>query len=298
MNKENNNTNPDNNPTNNSQDPCVEGLDIEAEVDKLVQDTEHDTNNNYMSEPTLNSELILRNNRLKLEANPDLFNTDSLDELIELRKKYEKLDQDDSSGLQKIKRDIRNRIRDISTTTYVYRDDNIFGGMIMQLINNIATRPNFSGYSYLNDMKSLATEHILKYTWKFDSYRQSKISGQYISAFTYISTIVFNAFVATIKKQNKEAEKIKKDFLETQKLFHREPNSSTYGEDHSEIEKTVVITNIKKKLFNEIEKIPLDCKDILVKVPNDYNIDMREYIMITQYSTKHEINLSISRIED
>lgn len=272
--------------------------DIEIDED-LVKET-FNTNKNashYMSEPTLNSELILRNNRLKLDKDKKLFNDEHLEELLELRAEYERLDQDDSSGLQKIKRDIRNRIRDLSSLTYIKRDDNIFGSMAIQVMNNIATRPNFSGYSYLNEMKSLATEHILKYTWKFDSYRQSKISGQYISAFTYISTIIFNAFVATINKQNKEAEKIKQDFLENQRLFHRDPNQSTYGEDHSSVQKTVTIINIKKKLFNEIEKIALDCDDIMVMIPEDYVIEMKEYIMITQYSEKNKVNMSISRIK-
>jgi len=256
------------------------------------------TVSHYLSEPTLNSELILRNNRLKLEKDKSLYNDEHLEKLLELRAEYERLDQDTSSGLQKIKREIRNEIRDLSSKTYVYRDDNIFGAMVLQIMNNIATRPNFSGYSYLNEMKSLATEHILKYTWKFDSYKQSKITGQYISAFTYISTIIFNAFVATINKQNKEAEKIKQDFLETQKLFHREPNQSTYQKDHSEFEKTVKIVNIPKKLINEIEKIPLDAEDIMVKIPEDYVIEMKEYIMITQYSNKNNINLSITRIKE
>lgn len=273
--------------------------DIEIDED-LVKET-FNTNKNashYMSEPTLNSELILRNNRLKLDKDKKLFNDEHLEELLELRAEYERLDQDDSSGLQKIKRDIRNKIRDLSSLTYIKRDDNIFGSMAIQVMNNIATRPNFSGYSYLNEMKSLATEHILKYTWKFDSYRQSKISGQYISAFTYISTIIFNAFVATINKQNKEAEKIKQDFLENQRLFHRDPNQSTYGEDHSSVQKTVTIINIKKKLFNEIEKIALDCDDIMVMIPEDYVIEMKEYIMITQYSEKNKVNMSISRIKN
>lgn len=269
---------------------------IEVDEDFVKADLNKDKiTAHYMSEPTINSELILRNNRLKLEKDASLYNDEHLEKVLELRAEYERLDQDDSSGLQKIKRDIRNEIRDLSTKTFVERDDNIFGSMALQIMNNIATRPNFSGYSYLNEMKSLATEHILKYTWKFDSYRQSQISGQFISAFTYISTIVFNAFVATINKQSKEAEKIKKDFMENQKLFHRDPNQSTFGEDHSEVEKVVTIINIKKKLITEIEQIPLDATDILVKYPPEYKIDMKEYIQITQYGEKHELNLSLVR---
>jgi hypothetical protein len=245
----------------------------------------------YLSEPSLNSELILVNNAKKLKDNPKLFNDTHLDEIMKLRDEYEKLNL--LPGLQKKKRKIRNKIRDLSSKTYVYRDTDIFGEMILNMMDNILKRPNFSNYSFKNEMKSLATEHILKYTWKFDSYRQSEISGQYASAFTYLSTIIFNAFIATINKHNKENEKAKQDFLETQKLFHLDPKRSTYGEDYSTPKKEVHIRNINEDLFTEIQKIPLDEKDILIKYPKDYLITLEEYEKITKYSEENNINLVI-----
>ena len=169
----------------------------------------------YISEPSLNSELILINNRKKLEEDPSLYNDEYLEEIEELRKKFEELDQEPGNQIEK--RRIRNRIRDLSSKTYVYRDKNIFGEMIILLLDKLLTRPNFSSYNFKNDMKMLAIEHILKYTWRFDSYRQSEITGQYISAFTYITTIAFNAFVATINKFNREKEKSEELFVNTAK---------------------------------------------------------------------------------
>jgi len=224
------------------------------------------------------------------------YNGKYLPEIMDLRAQYEKLDADDSPGLQKIKRDIRNKIRDLSKITYIKRDKNIFGGMVLSVMNGIVTRPNFSGYSYRQEMKSLATEHIFKYTWRFASYKQSQISGQFVSAFTYISTIIFNAYVATINKQNDEFKKIKKDFLETQKLIHREPNKSSYGKDASTIDKEVNISIINSSLFNEIKKVILDCDDILIKYPSDYNINMDEYKQISDYISENNINISLIRI--
>jgi len=250
----------------------------------------------YLSEPTINSELILKNNRDKLKKDPSLLNEEHIEEIEALRAEYEELDNDDSPGLQKTKRDIRNRIRDLSSATFTDRDPSIFGGMALKIIDNMATRPNFSRYSYLDEMKSLASTHIVKYTWRFDSYRQSKITGQYVSAFTYISTIVFRAFLAVINKQKEEYEKAKEDFLETQKLFHRDPNCSTYIPDHSEIGKTVTFVNIEETLLDEIHKIILDVDDIMVRYPEEYKINMDEYIQITQFSKKENINLSLVRI--
>ena len=248
----------------------------------------------YISEPSLNSELILINNRKLLEKDKSLYNDKYLARIEELRKEYEKYDsKDNAQGLQKIKRDIRNEIRDLSVKTYVYRDKDIFGDMIISIIDNILKRPNFSGYNYKNEMKSLAIEHILKYTWKFDPYQKSEISKQYVSAFTYISTIAFNAFVATINKFNKENNKVKEDFLETQKLFHREPNTSKYGKDFSEIEKVVIFHLDNSSLFENIQKITLDVNDIQIKIPKSYHISIEEYNKIADYSKNTGKNFSI-----
>ena len=251
----------------------------------------------YIIEPEINSELILRNNSKKLDKDETLLNEEHILEIENLREQYILLDQDDSRGLQKKKRDIRNRIRDLSTKTFIHRDPNIFGSMITEMMDKILTRPNFSGYSYKDEMKSLATEHILKYSWKFDSYRQSEISGQFISAFTYISTIIFNAFVATINKQNKELQKAKEDFTETQKLLHKEVHTSTYGEDYTVPKKEVVFQNIEGTLFDLIKQITLDEDDILVKYCYNYLITIEEYNKITDYTKDKNICLSLIRMD-
>jgi len=223
------------------------------------------------------------------------YNDKYIQEIETLRDEYSELERSIEKGLQKKKRYIRDRIKDLSSATFVYRDPNIFGEMILIIINNILTRPNFSRYSYKNEMKSLAIEHILKYTWRFAPYKQSKISGQYVSAFTYISTISFNAFVATINSQNKEAKKSKEEFLETQKFKYSTIRSSNIIPDHSEIEKKVRLVNIENRLIDEIKKIPLDQKDILVEYPKNYRIDMNEYKELTEFSKENDLNLSLVR---
>jgi len=257
---------------------------------------------NYLSEPSLNSELILVNNAKKLRENPELYNDEYLDEIMQLRFMYEDLDQlPDAKGLQKEKRLLRDNIRDLSSKTYIERDGNIFGEMIMNIMDRLLTRPNFVNYNYKNEMKSLATEHILKYTWKFDPYQQSKISGQYVSAFTYITTIAFNAFVATINKFNKDQDKVKEDYLETQKMFHFDHKQSTYGEDFSTPKKEVIFNNLKSEpysLLSNIKKITLDEKDIQVYYPDKYLIKIDEFNRITEYSDSQDINLSISPISN
>jgi len=234
-------------------------------------------------------------NKLVFLTSTPKYNAQYIDEINTLRNKYIDLEKSSEKGLQKTKREVRNRIKDLSSKTYINRDPNYFGEMMLIIINNILTRPNFSGYSYKNEMKSLAIEHILKYTWRFSPYKQSKITGQYVSAFTYISTICFNAFVATINSQNKEIKKSKEDFIETQKMRYSDIRSSKITPECSSIDKTVKIVNIKNKLIDEIKKIPIDARDILVQYPSEYKIDMDEYEKITDFSESNNINLSIER---
>jgi len=251
---------------------------------------------NYLPEILLNSELQLVNNSKKLKEDPDLYNDEYINELMELRDEYIKLDLDDSPGLQEIKRKKRDKIRILSSKTYIHRSGNEFGEMILLLVNKLATSNRFNGYNYINEMKSLAIEHILKYSSNFDPFKTSKISNQYVSAFTYLTTFAFNAFVATINKHKQNEEKAKDDFLETQKLFHRDPNKSTYGKDHSEVEKIVVFQKIDSSLLNEVSKITLDSKDILVKYPKDYRINISEYEQLCQYADENRVNISYVRL--
>lgn len=256
-------------------------------------------NTNFLPEIVLNSELILTNNAKLLKVTPELYNDEGLVELVELRAEYEILDAKDDAGLQKTKRDLRNRIRDLSSDTFIQRDPNIFGAMVILILDRLATRPQFSGYTYVNEMKSLATEHILKYTYKFNPYQQSEITGQYVSAFAYISTIGFNAFIATINKMKLEQEKIKIDFLETQKPFHRDHNHSTFEPEFSSADKIVRFQHLDEgvMLYDMIKQISLDETDIEVIYPKEYLISLDEYQLITDFSKSNEINLSVVRSE-
>jgi hypothetical protein len=145
-------------------------------------------------------------------------------------------------------------------------------------------------------MKSLAVEHILKYTWKFDPYKKSKITGQYISAFTYLSTITFNAFVATINKRKKEIERQKQEYYEsTNDVDHY----STINNDitHSEIEKTISLPNIQSgTLFDIVKSIDYNVDDLLIKIPEDYFISPKELKDIYDFTEKKGVCLSIKRL--
>ncbi len=247
----------------------------------------------YLSEPVLNSELVLVSNAKKLKEDPKLLNEEHIDEIMELRQQFIALADRDEVGLQKQKRVIRDRIRDLSVLTYTDRDKDLFGKMILVAIDRIASRPQFSGYTYIDEMKSLAIQHIFKYTWKFNPYKQSKITGQYASAFAYISTTIFNAFIATIIKFKKDQAKAKADWLEHNKLIHRDPNKIVYDEEYTLPHRHVKLATLGVgELISEIKKITIN-EEIEFTIPEDYKITEKDHDFILKY---HH-NISIKRFK-
>jgi len=85
------------------------------------------------------------------------------------------------------------------------------------IVSGIASKTNFSGYTYIEDMKSEALEHCVKYADRFDP-EKSK------NPFGYFSQIAWNAFLQTIKKEKKYATlcfDINKESVENSHKFNR-----------------------------------------------------------------------------
>ena len=251
----------------------------------------------YLLEPLLSSELILINNSKLLEKEPSLKNEEYLPRINELRKQFIKLSElsdTGETGLQKQKREVRDELRQISSYTYTLRDNELFGRMITAISHGVITRPQFSGYSFTGEMQSLAIQHILKYSHGFKPFKKSSITGQYISAFGYISTICFNAAVATINKFTREQNKAKEDWLEHSKLIHRDPNQSTYGPDHSDVTRTIKFIELAPgALISKIKQVTIH-EETKFLIPVDYKITEKDHSFVLRY----EYNISIERIKD
>ena len=248
----------------------------------------------FLLEPILNSELLLVNNAKKLKKNPGLLHEANLVQIEQYREEYAALDarsEAGEKGLQKLKRDCRNQLRDLSYVTYTDRDTNLFGSMIITMAERIVTRSQFSGYTFTDEMQSLGVQHILLYSHGFDPYIQSKITGQYVSAFAYLSTIIFNACIATINKFNLEQRKSKDAFLENQKHIHKAPNTSTIGPEYSAVERTIKIASIDPGgLIDKIKAITINEETQFI-IPLGYKITKIDYDYILKYS----YNISIKR---
>jgi len=247
----------------------------------------------YLLEPILNSELVLINNAKKLALDPTLLNETNLVKIQELRDRFIELDDLSAPGSQAEKRKVRDELRDLSSATYTNRDKEMFGNMIIMMTDKIVTRPQFSNYTFKDEMKSLSIQYILKYTHSFDPYKQSQITNQYVSAFAYISTIIFNACIATINKFNKEQAKAKEDFLERQKLIHKDPNRSTLGPEYSTPSRSIRFVTLEEgELLKNLKSITIQ-EETEVWIPKDYKITEKDYNYVMHYF----YNISIRRIK-
>lgn len=98
------------------------------------------------------------------------------------------------------------------------------GEIFVDLVDNYATKPNFSGYPYLEEMKSRAIFFLIKYSKNFNPEKSN-------NAFAYCTQIVKNAFIQVIKKEKKHLE-TKKALAEKyyqERRFGKSENDSLFG---------------------------------------------------------------------
>lgn len=91
-----------------------------------------------------------------------------------------------------------------------------------KIVTGMASKRNFSGYTYIEDMKSEALEHCVKYADRFNIEKSQ-------NAFAYFSQITFNAFIQLINKEKKYAGfkfELTRDSMENAHKFDRNLISS------------------------------------------------------------------------
>lgn len=112
--------------------------------------------------------------------------------------------------------------KDLLIEISIYKQTEIFhnklGSMILQIVDGLAHRPNFYGYTYIEDMKSEAHLAILKGLKNFDPNKSS-------NPFAYITQIGWNAFIAFINKEKKKS-KIKNRLFDLQHIILEEDDMS------------------------------------------------------------------------
>ena len=187
-----------------------------------------------------------------------------------------------------IKSKLKEKIVSLSERTQVDRRSyERFGEIILLMIKNILTKPQFSGYTYKDDFYSDAVYKILKYLDNFDHELISERTGLNVNAFAYISQIIHNSILFIINTKKKELENHKKQ-VQMEVLNHNLQLSydDWYAEPAKDKNPTVEIiervelheiheslTTELLKLQDEIDK----CTRMEIVYPKTYLITFDEY---------------------
>lgn len=94
------------------------------------------------------------------------------------------------------------------------------GKGIKDICENMAKRPNYSNYSYLDEMIGDAIINATKYLWKYDA---AKIKTSQTGAFNFVSFMCAQCFGSRIMQERKETQK-KQKFIEA--ALNRETRSN------------------------------------------------------------------------
>jgi DNA-directed RNA polymerase specialized sigma subunit len=102
---------------------------------------------------------------------------------------------------------------------------NYIGESLIKLTNNFGHKRNFSGYTYLDDMKSVALLTCIQYAHNFDPKKSQ-------NAFAYFTQIILNAFRMSLNKEQLQRD-IKYKFISEESALstHNYENICLYDED-------------------------------------------------------------------
>lgn len=159
-----------------------------------------------------------------------------------------------------------------------------FGEMALQIINRLATKHNFGGYtsSWKVDMISNAVEKVMAYAIRnFNPDKISKTSGEPVKAFAYVTQIASNAFVETIKILKQEQATIEELIKYDDHAFeyHKQENKSTIDDIEPEIDLQIyfwsTIDNVDMLMIGRGKNIMLPHRfpeGCYIETDKDYNI--------------------------
>lgn len=129
------------------------------------------------------------------------------------------------------------------------------GVCIHAICTKMATRPNFSGYSFREEMVGDAIENCLEAVNKFDQEKSMERSRSgAVNAFGYFSWIAWNAFIRRIGKEKKQTY-IKHKNMQHLNIFEDDiHDSGNHISDQIITDYEFKLTKSKKKDIVGIEK--------------------------------------------
>ncbi len=278
---------------------------------------------NYISEIRLKSEIVKINNARKIRLQQEAykyydFNTTTtptqtinlvkanqyLLELLEdehntcsrLSGVIDSCDKDTYKELIKEFDTHYNNCIDISEKVFIPNiSREVYGEYVMQITTNLTKSAKFSGYTWHDDMQSLAHEYSIKYVHNYNPRYLSPLTGRSGNAFAYITQIAYNAFVKIIKDNNASNAFIDNYIIPNATGtgdYKPEGNSIrvSFWEDETKQKVEELIIHENETLIESLNVYIAD--DTIFKYPNTYKIGLDEHALITELFSGYK-NVSI-----
>lgn len=140
---------------------------------------------------------------------------------------------------------------------------NYIGECVMKISKRVASKPNFSGYSYIDEMIYDAIEGCVYGLHKFDPEKSQ-------NAFAYASTIIHNKFIQRLNKE-KDQRVIKQSVFDHLNVMYRTSDQqdsddnvylAQFNENHSEFSQQHLSTFNEEKKPRKKRKIPKNISNI------------------------------------
>lgn len=164
--------------------------------------------------------------KIKITKRQHVNNKELVEELIKFKESYKEAKKEHDQRIKKAKKDKlpEEEIEIIKNEEVFGIPSERLGEIFVNLVDNYATKSNFSGYTYLEEMKSRAIFFLLKYSKNFNP-EKSK------NAFAYCTQFVYHAFLQVIEKEKKHIN-TKKSLVEKyyqERKFNQKDDDLIFG---------------------------------------------------------------------
>lgn len=259
--------------------------DTSQKIESTVKPENKRRKHNYTSELELKSLLIrIKNDRSGIGKSE--YNS-RINKYIKWHTRINAEKYEDAAKKTRLKAKLKSAIIDLSEKTSVDQTTyERFGQVILLMVKNILTKPQFSGYTYKDDFYSDAVYKILKYLHNFDHKLISQRTNQPVNSFAYISQIIHNSIIFIINTKKKDNDNLKHQ-VAMANLDHnlqvRNYELVKHDNDENKQEIDVKIVNLKTvdgNLIEEIKRVQeyMNKYDrIEIQYPADYAITIDEY---------------------
>lgn len=140
------------------------------------------------------------------------------------------------------------------------------GESILSIATNLAKRPNFSSYTFKDEMISDGVENCLRYLNNFDPEKSS-------NPFSYFTQIIHFAFVRRITSESKHSY-IKIKSFEFHELYN---NHSSENKNHINLIKTILNDNTQHIVEKFESKIKKNKEKVVIENDGSY-ADLEDFM--------------------